>query len=35
MFVAVSFAHLRKKDAMMQKVNVSHGKVKMEMVRRR
>jgi hypothetical protein len=34
--VAIPFDHLRKKRAMMQKANVSHGKTMMDkMVRRR
>jgi hypothetical protein len=34
--VAITFDHLRKKGTMMQKVNVSHGKPKMDkMVGRR
>jgi hypothetical protein len=31
-FVVNPFDHLRKKGAMMQKVNVSHGKAKMDKV---
>jgi hypothetical protein len=35
MFIAIPFDHVRKKKAMMQKANVSHGNTMMDEVVRR